>query len=100
MDGVSDSEEPPDLIDTGHDDPGLAMDPMHKVPITIITGKRHGFILGSQPLTRSRLSWSGQDYIAELHTYCRAWKEDCSHPERLVVPLIACSDLASVHRLA
>lgn len=38
----SDSEEPPDLVDVGNDGAGLALTPTHKVPITIITGKKHG----------------------------------------------------------
>ena len=37
----SDSEEPPDLVDVENDGAGPALSPSHKVPITIITGKKH-----------------------------------------------------------
>ena len=43
MGDLSDSEEPPHLVDVEHDGARLALAPTHKVPITIITGKEHGF---------------------------------------------------------
>ena len=40
MEDLSDSEEPPSLVDTSHNDPDTLSSPAQKVPITIITGKK------------------------------------------------------------
>ena len=89
---------PPDLVDiselnqsapspitTQMQDLGLS-----KVPITIVTGRILSmtiilpFVASHNADECIRVSGSRENYVSQLYSQRTAWKEDCSHIERLV----------------
>jgi hypothetical protein len=80
-----DDDAPPDLVGADVEPGDESEEKPVKVPITIVTGESERVcILGRvRVLTDSRrLSWSGQDHVAQLHPDGRARQEDSRHHER------------------
>ena len=63
---------------------------LSKVPITIVTGRNLSmtlvlpFVVSHSANECIRVPGSRENYVSQLYSQRTAWKEDCSHIERLV----------------